>query len=212
MQRSFFLIGLMGGVLAVSASGSTLNNDVNCNSTYFGSCTAQEGGATGANTNLDWMEISGDAYNNAGMLQDDTLLTTGGSGGSFVGGNIPVAWDFTLTTAFSGEVIWDLTAEINTDAGNGSLSMNGEVDCPCTDTPVEGTGSFNVAAGDITGWQYELNAGGIAAFDELTINVPGGGLELNAPVTSAVPEPANAGLLLAGIGLAGFAIRRRRTA
>jgi hypothetical protein len=107
-------------------------------------------------------------------------------------------------------VIWDLTAEIDTSAGNGTLSQNGEVDCPCTDTAVEGTGSFSIPSGDITGWQYELNAEGIATTDELTINVPGGGLELNAPATSAVPEPGYAGLLLAEAGMALLVMRRRK--
>lgn len=49
MRGSIFLISLIGGVLAVLASRSTLDNDVSCSSTYYGSCTAQEGGATGAN-------------------------------------------------------------------------------------------------------------------------------------------------------------------
>jgi len=196
---------------AATASASTLDNDVGCNSTYYGSCTTVEGGTVGGNTNLDWMEISGDAYNTAGLLQDDTILATGGSGGAFVGGSIPVSWDFTLTTDFAGEVIWDLTAEINTTDGNGTLSQNGEVDCPCTDTVVQGTGSFTVPSGDITGWQYELNAGGIAAFDELTINVPGGGLELNPPAsTSTVPEPTHVSLWLSGMGIVLYSFRRRR--
>lgn len=142
------------------------------------------------------------------------------TGGASLAYNLPSAnfsaqtWSF-LTTAtqagtytydwtYSGNHAWfAVTAFLNSVTNGNSTSLVNAGPANCCSSPsngfsYSGTTTFNVAAGDVYGFNFGGNNSDSNNFLTGTLSI------------AAVPEPSTYAMLLAGLGMLGFAARRKR--
>jgi len=152
-------------------------------------------GATGGNSNLNQVLLSGmaTATNPNGAFTADLLNSGSGTAnsGSLAAGSVPVHWLFDIT-GNSNPVNWSLGFSLDLTDGTDSFSMTGT----SSGGQVSGDAAINVSTtGDVLGYSIFLDTNSTTGF---TLTVPANAtLVINSASTSA-PEPASLWLMAGG--------------
>lgn len=212
-------VGIMG---AMSATAATLGNgdmlSIVTGDTYYGAATA---GTT------SWFAMDSDG--NSKVVVAEKVAITQGSTGIVIGdsntalGEITGPWGFFSATGYN---------FVNTavTGGTAGMDLSGWM-VNWNDQDINmGGGAWQVANTSVAGMTAGTYTNGTAFFNwsgvygdtytlDYTATVPTGGfagvqyaLHLSGVVTQAapVPEASTYGMMLAGLGLVGFAVRRRK--
>jgi hypothetical protein len=214
-------VGIMG---AMSASAATLNNG-DLLSIVTGP-VSYSGAALAGTTSWFAMDNNGDSKI---QLGEKVALAPGSAGGIVIGANqglgaIVAAWSFFSATGYN------YTPTTAITGGTGGLNMAGWlVNWNGGDINMGAGGAWNplnAAAAGMTTTSFtnsvaNLTWDGVYGHGytlDYTATVPTGGfagvqysMHLTGTVTAApVPEASTYGMMLAGLGLVGFAVRRRK--
>ncbi len=184
-----------GGTGSLGSSGGTNygisfgNDTITCNGQPGGTCnTAQIPGGPGANI-VFFLTGSGDIMNVAGGF------TTGFSF-YYSAVNNPGSVNVWSGLNGTGTLLATLNLSLTTN-GAGDPDCFGANFCPFSTAGVTFAGTAESV--DFTGTQNQI------AFADITLGSP------DAGGTSPAPEPENAALMIAGLGLLGVAARRRQS-
>lgn len=162
-----------------------------------GSCSVAEVSATGENSTLNWIRISGDISSNDGSVQ---IVASGNASGFAAGESIPISWDFSVATPDPGiAFFWRLQFDLDTTDGvNDPL----EDDFSISNQEISGKDVLLLPAGEARFWSLSLSVS-TSPQSPLSVHIPAEtGLNFNA-----TPEPSS--LLLTAAGVAALLFSRK---
>ncbi len=182
--------GGIGNVVDFVVTSGTFAMGDPAQTTAFGALgwdMVDAGGATGSNSNLfSFFFAPVRAFTNTPLATDDNPF-----GGVAVGGG-----NYVTGTTTANSITMDLSSWTQNWGTNGGTNFNTGVSS-ATGTYDSTTGAFSIS------WNKTIVGG---SFDSQTAYWTFNGTAAAAPV----PEASTYGMMLAGLGLVGFAVRRRK--
>jgi hypothetical protein len=176
------------------------------------SCTVIQAGTVGGNSGLNWLQLSGQG---SGIFTSGSyMLNFSQSGGSandavFPGGNVPVSWDFVVSSSGSAAINWTVFFQVGLQTGPSTFdyedyTLSGSAS---PGTTVIGSNFIPFSdSGDVVFYKIAVDLSSSSPF---TADVPAGSSADLNPIPTA-PEPASLWLAAAGGGALLLLGRKKR--
>lgn len=151
----------------------------------------------------------------SGGIAQITMGTSGFVSGSIASGlTIPLSFDFSISgSGFVALNSWNLTYTLSAPSGGGVFATTTVSSSGGSLGPISGTANMVSSQAFTDGLmtveailQVDWSSDGGALF----VTIPSNSIDFNAIRTNDVPEPASAGLMVAGLAVLGWRLVRRR--